>query len=257
MRFRCLLRANAARPLLRANAARPLYQIPILLTLILAVPAIILAVPAIAEIGPDLSGTWTMTIQGKAPPGKNFARLTFERDGQQTSLTMRGKGGEAHSTWETDGEGIRFEHVPSGKKTSAAVFSGRVHGDLMGGEVDMGKRGKSTWQAIREGEAVFNLTGTWTFFQQGLPRDYANLTKLHFHQQGADLVATFTTGDLETVCKGYLDGDSMGFEYSRTAAGGEAVEASYTGKVSGDMVRGEVDMGALGKSTWQATRDDG
>ncbi len=237
---------------LPANAARPRYQAAILLTLIMAVPAI-----AETGGGPDLSGTWTMTIQGKAPPGKNFAAVTFEGEGEQTSVIMHGKGGELRGACRIDGEEIHFEHASPGKKASVAVFTGRVRGDLMGGEVDMGKRGKSAWQAIREGDDVFDLTGSWTFFQKGLPRDYANLTKLYFHQEGAGLVATFTTGDQETVCKGYLDGSSMGFEYSRTTAGGDAVKASYAGKVSGDMMRGEVDMGALGKSPWQATRDDG
>ncbi len=232
---------------------RPVYRY-----LTLTTAAFLLALPVIAESdGPDLSGTWAMTIQGKTPPGKNFSNLTFEREGEHTSVTMRGKGGELHVAVEIDGDELRFEHVPPGKKGSVVVFAGRVHGDLMGGEVDMGQRGKSTWQAVREGDAVFDLTGSWTFFQKGLPRDYTNLTKLHFHQDGPDLVATFTTGDDETVCKGYLDGGTLGFEYSRTTGGGETVGASYSGKVGGDMMRGEVDMGTQGKSTWQATRDDG
>ncbi len=220
---------------------------------------LLLALPALAETdgGPDLSGTWSMTIQGKAPPGKNFSALTFEREGDKVSVTMRGKGGELHDSVEIDGDEIRWEHAPPGKKASVAVFSGRIHGDLMGGEADMGKRGKTTWQAIREGESVFDLTGSWTFFQKGLPRDYTNLTKLHFHQDGPNLVATFATGDQETVCQGYLDGESIGFEYSRTTEGGETLGASYEGRVSGDMMRGGVDMGVGGKSTWQATRDDG
>lgn len=222
------------------------------------VVALALAVPAAATAGgPDLSGTWTMTIAGKAPPGKNFAHLTFSGEGEELSVTMRGKGGELHGRVEVDGEEIRFQHAPPGKKASVAVFAGRVHGDLMGGEVDMGKRGKSPWQAIREGETVFDLSGTWTFFQKGLPRDYTNLTKLHFHQDGPELVATFTTAGEETVCRGHLDGDTLGFEYSRTTGSGETLGAAYSGKVSGDMIRGEVDMGAAGKSTWQATRDDG
>ncbi len=229
---------------------------------VLTSTAIALALPAFAQTddvappAPDLSGTWTMTIQGKAPPGKNFASLAFERDGEATAVVMRGKAGELRGACRLDGDEIRFEHAPPGKKASVAVFTGRVRGDLMGGEVDMGKRGTSAWQAIREGDDVFDLSGTWTFFQKGLPRDYANLTKLHFHQDGADLVATFTTGEEETVCRGFLDGDTVGFEYSRETEGG-AVGASYTGKVGGDMMRGEVDMGALGESTWQATRDDG
>ena len=225
------------------------------ITTTLITAALLLAVPALADdAGPDLSGSWTMTIQGKAPPGKNFASLAFNGNGE---VTLGGKGGELQATVELDGDEIRFEHTSPGKKASVAVFTGRVEGDLMGGEVDMGKRGKSAWQAIRDGDAVFNLTGTWTFFQKGLPRDYINLTKLHFHQDGPELVATFSTADDETVCRGYLDGDELGFEYSRTTKGGETVGGAYTGRVSGDMMRGEVDMGAQGKSTWQATRDDG
>ena len=154
-----------------------------------------------------------------------------------------------------DGDQLRFEHAPPGKKSSLVVFSGRVRGDLMGGEVDMGPRGKSAWQATREGDEVFDLTGTWTFFQKGLPKDYANLTKLRFSQEGPDLVATFTTGDVETVCRGYLDGERLGFEYSRETAQG-TFGGKYSGRVSGDLMSGEVDMGEGGKTTWRATRDD-
>lgn len=219
----------------------------------------LLATAAFAQASEEaaFSGTWTMTIDGKAPPGKNFAGLTFEDEGDQTVVVLSGKGGELTEPVAIDGDGFRFEHAVPGKKASVAVFTGRVRGDLMGGEVDMGKRGKSTWQAVRGGDGVFDLSGTWTFFQKGLPRDYANLTKLYFSQQGADLVATFVTGDDETVCRGFLDGGSVGFEYSRVTGGGQTVGASYAGKVAGDMMRGEVDMGEMGKSTWQATRDDG
>ncbi|MCP3956441.1 MAG: hypothetical protein GY719_01170 [bacterium] len=230
-----------------------------ILSLVLA--AALAVAPALAgddgEGSVALDGTWTMTIQGKAPPGKNFASLKFDRQGDETVVIMTGKGGELRSACEANGETLRFEHVTPGKKATIIVFDGRVQGDLMGGEVDMGKRGKSQWQAIREGEGVLDLSGTWTFFQKGLPRDYTNLTKLHFSQQGPNLVATFTTGKEETVCQGYLDGDSLGFEYSRATGDGQTVGANYVGGVSGDMMRGEVDMGEGGKSTWQATRDDG
>ena len=231
--------------------------VPVLVAIVLGMPALAEADDAASSSSPDLSGTWTMTIQGKAPPGKNFASLAFTREGGEISVVMHGKAGELIGAAELDGDRIRFEHAPPGKKASIAVFTGRVRGDLMGGEVDMGKRGASAWQAIREGDEVFDLSGTWTFFQKGLPRDYTNLTKLRFHQDGPDLVATFTTADEETVCRGYLDGDTMGFEYSRATQGGATIGASYAGKVGGDMMRGEVDMGELGNSTWQATRDDG
>ncbi len=203
----------------------------------------------------DFTGTWAMTIQGKTPPGKNYSSLTFERSADTLVVVMQGKGGELRNTATLEGDQLRFEHAPPGKKSSLVVFSGRVRGDLMGGEVDMGKRGTSLWQATREGDGVFDLTGTWTFFQKGLPRDYANLTKLRFHQEGPQLVATFSHGDTETVCEGYLDGDALGFEYSRETPGG-TVGGKYGGRVSGDLMSGEVDLGESGKATWRATRDD-
>ena len=227
--------------------------ISILATTLAVAPAL---AQGFVEGAVGLDGTWTMTIQGKAPPGKNFASLTFERQGEESVVIMKGKAGELRDVYEIDGDELRFEHTPPGKKTTTVVFTGRVRGDLMGGEVDMGKRGKSQWQAIREGDDVLDLSGTWTFFQKGLPRDYINLTKLHFSQQGPDLVATFTTGEDETVCLGHLDGNSVGFEYSRDTADG-TVGAKYVGQVAGDMIRGKVDMGAAGQSTWQATKDDG
>jgi hypothetical protein len=216
----------------------------------------VLAAAAAAADEAGLAGTWTMTIEGKTPPGKNFSTLAFEGEGDELAVVMRGKAGELRSACELDGDKIRFEHAPPGKKSSLVVFSGSVHGDLMGGEVDMGQRGTSKWQAIRDGEGVFDLSGTWTFFQKGLPRDYANLTKLRFSQDGSELVATFTTGDVETVCRGHLDGAAVGFAYSRQLDGGSSIEAAYRGKVGGDRIQGEVDMGEMGKSTWQATRDD-
>ncbi len=213
------------------------------------------AAAAVAE-GFDLTGSWTMTIEGKTPPGKNFSTLAFEGEGEDLTVVMRGKAGELRGACAFDGGELRFEHAPPGKKSSVVVFSGSVRGDLMGGEVDMGRRGKSRWQAIRDGEDVFDLSGTWTFFQKGLPRDYTNLTKLRFHQDGPELVATFTTGDVDTVCRGHLEGDAIDFAYSRPMEGGSSVEARYRGKIGGDRIHGEVDMGELGKSTWQATRDD-
>lgn len=206
--------------------------------------------------GVDLAGTWVMTIEGKTPPGKNFSTLSFANEGEDLTVLISGTAGELRGDCTLDGDELSFEHAPPGKKSSVVVFRGSVRGDLMGGEVDMGKRGKSKWQAIRDAEDTFDLSGTWTFFQKDLPRDYTNLTKLRFHQDGPELVATFTTGDVDTVCRGHLDGDTIDFGYSRSLEDGSSIEARYRGKIGGDRMRGEVDMGAMGQSTWQATRDD-
>jgi len=224
--------------------------------------AIVLAVPMLAGAddavagseavaGTDLHGTWTMTVQGKAPPGKNFGRLTFERDGEETFVVMHGKGGELRGPCQVDGDEIRFEHASPGKTGAVAVFTGRVRGDLMGGALDMGKRGTSAWQAIRDGDEVFDLSGTWTFFQKDLPRDYANRTKLQFSQEGHELVATFTTGDEETVCRGYLDGDAVGGlrikrPSQRVPIGVRPVKRQTECRRRAILVHDDVDRGAFG-----------
>ena len=96
------------------------------------------------------------------------------------------------------------------------------------------------------------MSGFWTSFNQIF---YTMPEYIRDYVDTGDLVATFTTGDVETVCRGYLDGDRLGFEYSRETAEG-AFGGEYVGRVSGDLMSGEVDMGEGGTTTWRATRDD-
>ena len=227
----------------------------VLITVLAAGLVSAVATAAVGEV--DLSGTWAMTIQGKTPPGKNYSSLTFEPSGDALVVVMQGKGGELRNAATLEGDQLRFEHAPPGKKSSLVVFSGRVRGDLMGGEVDMGKRGTSTWQATREGDGVFDLTGTWTFFQKGLPKDYANLTKLRFHQEGPHPGRHLHHRRRPRRCaRAISTARRWGSSTPARPGAGPDRSAKYAGRVSGDLMSGEVDLGEGGKSTWRATRDD-
>ena len=114
----------------------------------------------------DLSGEWTMTMLGKSLTGEKEAMLAFERDGFQLKVAVTSKNGEAIGY--IDGSEIRFYYVRAGKKGDiVAKYTGHVRGDLMGGEVDMGKSGTTVWMARRGSQKKVDLSGTWTLQMQG------------------------------------------------------------------------------------------
>lgn len=215
----------------------------------------LLAAPALAA---DLAGEWLLTMDGKSPSGEKEATLTFAAtaDGEpagELKVTMSGKSGSVESPGKlADGEVSWLYTSP--KKGVQATYQGRVRGSLMGGTVDV--KGKPVaWQARRVGDDVFDLAGTWTFFIKGEARDYANLTKMTFAQDGPDLVVTMASEAMEVECRGTLDGVALSFDYVRATQDGGEYTAKMTGSVSGALMGGDADLGEYGRTTWNATRD--
>ena len=203
----------------------------------------------------DLAGSWAMTILGKSPLGEKEATLTFERDGFKLAVTIQGRKGTTRSIGYVDGNHIRFDHVTPGRKgDQVSKFAGHVRGDLMGGELDMGKQGITTWKATRGPEGEIDLSGTWTLQMRGESPSGLDLVKMTFRQDHHSLVATLQGETSDVECEGYIDGRIITFYYVRHT-GGEEFVARFTGQLAGALMGGEVEMGALGKTTWRATRD--
>lgn len=102
------------------------------------------------EHAADLAGSWTMVMKGESPSGENMATLTFHQQGNNLIVTMSGARGDVQCDGYIDGSGIRFYYIrDTGSGRFTAKFSGHVGGDLMGGEVEMGERGATTWRATR------------------------------------------------------------------------------------------------------------
>lgn len=209
---------------------------------------------AVAAPEVDLDGSWTMTTLGKSPVGSE-AELTFQRDGFNLMVTVKGKNGETKSVGYIDGNHLRFYYIRPGKKEDlVAKFSGHVRGDLMGGEVDMGKQGVTTWKATRGGELRVDLSGTWTLQTKAESPGGMNLVKMDFRQEGHNLVVTLHGEKNDVECEGYIDGRIITFYYVRSTDGDTFV-GKFTGQLAGALMGGELDMGELGKTTWRATRD--
>jgi len=202
----------------------------------------------------DLSGDWTMTMLGKSPTGENEVGLSFERDGFNLMVTMTGKKGVAKAIGYIDGPEIRFYYIrPTKKGDFVAKYTGHIRGDLMGGEVDMGKQGVTTWKATRGDAPVVDLSGTWKMQMKGDSPSGMHLVDVTFSQEDHNLVATFRGESSDVECEGSIDGRVITFYYVRPT-NGEQFVAKFTGQLAGAIMGGEVDMGETGKTTWRATR---
>ena len=228
---------------------RKLFLLPILIV----VTGLALGLPVLAE-EVDLSGTWTMTMLTKSPTGDKTATLTFEQDGFNLAVNMKGASGDVDCVGYIDGKEVRFFCVGPGKKGEAVTkFSGHVRGDLMGGEVDMGKQ-PTTWKATKGEDPTPNLSGTWTLQMKGESPSGMDRAKMTFRQEGHNLVVTLENERGVVECEGFVADRLITFFYVRATNGDEFV-AKFTGQLAGALMGGEVDMGSLGKTTWRATQN--
>lgn len=223
------------------------------LSFLAALPLLLTALPAAAET--DLSGTWRLTMLTASPLGTKAATITFERRDHELTAIIRGDGVDARCIGYIDNSELHFFYIVPGKKEDlVAKYSGHVRGDLMGGEVEMGKKGVTTWTAIRGEDPGVDLSGRWTLVTKEASPSGLRMVKVTFRQEEHRLIVTLHGETTEIECDGYVDGREIVFYYVRPTEGGRFV-AKFTGHISGALMGGEVDMGELGKTTWRATQD--
>ena len=216
---------------------------------------VLLSASAVAAGEIDLSGSWTMTMEGESPTGEESVGLAFANDGHELVATMKGATGEVPCRGWIDENRIRFYYVrPTEEGEYVAKFTGHVAGDLMGGEVDLGERGMSKWRATRGADKGMDLSGTWTMTMEGDSPSGEEAVDLKFTQEGPSLKVTMMGASGDVDCEGFIKGNALRFYYIRPTAEGEFV-AKYTGHVGDDVMGGEVDLGERGKVPWKATRN--
>jgi hypothetical protein len=100
--------------------------------------------------GADLSGIWTMVVSGDALEGLAQVKVSFNQDGPNLLVTLHAEGGDVECDGFIEGRSIRFYYVRTAEDGQlVAKFTGRIAGAVMGGEVDLGELGKTTWRASR------------------------------------------------------------------------------------------------------------
>ena len=109
-----------------------------------------LAALALGVTAVDINGVWEMTMQ--TPQGDMTAAATFVQDKEAIKFTMPGPQG-----MEMMGEGtVKGQDVEWTVTVSAPmgefllVFKGKVDGETMSGEVQMGDFGSAPWSAKKK-----------------------------------------------------------------------------------------------------------
>jgi hypothetical protein len=95
-----------------------------------------------------IAGVWAVTVQ--TPQGDMPSDATFTQDKETLKVSMSGPQGTSFGEGTIKEGAIQWTmtiNTPQGDFT--IVFTGKVNGDTMSGEVQMGDFGTTTWSAKR------------------------------------------------------------------------------------------------------------
>jgi L-seryl-tRNA(Ser) seleniumtransferase len=107
------------------------------------------AAPSPAAV--DVSGRWDVTVQYEAASAAHKVFLVAK--GNKLTGTHLGWAFEGELRGAVDGDRVQFRSsLPAGGQRLSYAFSGRVSGDTMSGELDLGEYGPARWTARRRAE---------------------------------------------------------------------------------------------------------
>jgi len=97
-----------------------------------------------------INGRWDVTIQYTA--GMAAHKLFLSLNGSKISGTHFGWALEGKLTGLMNGDRVTFQSIlPSSGQSLSYAFNGRVEGDAMSGELELGEYGRARWTARRQG----------------------------------------------------------------------------------------------------------
>lgn len=97
----------------------------------------------------NVNGAWEITVT--TPRGERTSAMTIVQDGEKLKVTMTGQRGDVTGEGTIKGNEISWtvtRTTPRGEMTSA--YKGKVEGDAMSGDVEMGSFGSAPWKAARK-----------------------------------------------------------------------------------------------------------
>lgn len=119
------------------------------LALIILSLAVVLAVAQAAKPA-NVAGDWTLTLT--TPRGDRVSPTNFVQDGEKLKVTMTGpRGDTATGEGTIKGNDVEWQvtrTTPRGEMT--IIYKGKVTGDSMAGDAQMGDSGNGTWKAVRK-----------------------------------------------------------------------------------------------------------
>mgnify|MGYP001129139815 CR=1 FL=1 len=102
-----------------------------------------------AQANADVSGEWDLIVT--TPRGEMNLTAKFVQDGEKLTVTMTSPRGESTGAGTIKGNDIEWtvtSDTPRGQFTR--TYKGKVDGNTMKGEVQMGDRGSMEWKATKK-----------------------------------------------------------------------------------------------------------
>jgi len=98
----------------------------------------------------NVTGDWEMTFT--TPRGDERTRdIHFEQEGEKLTVTMQGRGGEVKGEGTVKGNEIEWTITRSTpRREFTMTYTGKIEGDTMSGEVQMGDFGSGEWKAKKK-----------------------------------------------------------------------------------------------------------
>ncbi len=97
----------------------------------------------------NVTGDWEMTIT--TPRGERTRDIHFEQEGEKLTVTMQGRSGEVKAEGTVKGNELAWTITRSTSRGEFTMtYTGKIEGDTMSGEVQMGDFGASEWNAKKK-----------------------------------------------------------------------------------------------------------
>ncbi len=110
---------------------------------------LLLLVISLSAQDENVTGDWEMSIT--TPRGERTRNIHFEQEGEKLTVTMQGRRGEVTAEGTVKGNEIEWtitHSTPRGEFTM--TYTGKIEGDTMSGEVQMGDFGSGEWKAKKK-----------------------------------------------------------------------------------------------------------
>ena len=225
-----------------------------------------------AKAQTDASGTWKWTAT--TPGGQTYeATLRLQQDGKTLSGTLTGRTSARIRIQAGTIEDNAISFLAIREPNITNKYQGKFTGDAIKGTMEFLRGGKiesQDWEAKRDQPTAakdqpaakatppaIDVAGTWKWSVSGQDGQ-ATESILKLEQKEGKLAGTLTRrGNDTAITDAKLIGEDLSFSIVRERDGQKSV-SKYTGKVSGDIIKGKMERTAGDQSQtrdWEAKRE--
>lgn len=205
----------------------------------------------------DPVGTWRWEHEDLQGRGIVKDAVTFRRDKDGLTGTYEGIDGKYElKSVEFDGDQLKWSFdVEVDGSTINIAFSGKISGDDVKGAVVLGDYGEFPWTAERDAAKPMDPIGTWRWEHEDLQGRGIVKDVVVFRREKDKLTGTYEGVDGKFELKSVeVDGDQLKWNFD-VEVDGTTINVAFSGKVTGDDVKGSVVLGDYGEFPWEAKRD--